>query len=148
MKGYKASYDGKCMNDFLFEVGKTYEFDGKPKCCWQGFHFCENAADVFYYYNFLWDDFVLFEINALGDLDERMHKSCTNKIEIVRIVPKEEYKDVFDPEYAKFDEQGRLIWYRHLYNGILEFKYDESDGSVWGRAVDIGEWIKIQFKQK
>jgi hypothetical protein len=126
IKGYKASYNEKCMNNFLFEVGKTYEFDGIPICCQQGFHFCEKSDNVFLHYPYN-DDFVLFEINAIGDIDTFDDKSCTNKIEIVRIIPKEEYNDVF--ENRKFHENGKLSWRK--YKSGSEEKFDERGEVIW-----------------
>src|ERR1017187_9014853 len=48
--GYKGfSPDFTCLN-FKFEVGQTYKHEGEISLCRQGFHFCENALDVFSYY--------------------------------------------------------------------------------------------------
>jgi hypothetical protein len=105
MKGYKASYNGRCNKDFLFEVGKTYEFKGEPILCFCGFHFCEKPDDVLIYYPYLLG-FVLFEVDAIGEVDKGADKSCTNKIEIVRVVPKEEYNKIFKEYKFDFDEKG------------------------------------------
>jgi hypothetical protein len=124
MKGYKASYNGICR-DHKFEVGKTYEFDGKPKCCERGFHFCQKPDDVLNYYD-IFDNhnrFVLFEVEALGKIATRNDKSCTNKIKIIRIVPKEEYNDVF--KNHKFNEKSECIWKKYHTGTINEYKYDD-----------------------
>jgi hypothetical protein len=156
IKGYKASYNGRCTNNFLFEVGKTYKFDGKPILCEQGFHFCQNVDDVLDYYDYQ-KDFVLFEVEALGYTKTRDDKSCTNKIKIIRIVPKEEYSSIF--KYWKFDwwengelkclqSQDRLVMFEFNENGMLSyyeeyghaFKYDDGKGLIWERHQNVDEY--------
>ena len=83
MKGYKVfNKDWTCRN-FQYEVGKTYEMDGKLELCSKGFHFCEKLIDCFSYYDFDPQNKVA-EVEALGDIETNGHKSCTNKIKIVR----------------------------------------------------------------
>ena len=83
MKGYKVfASDWSCLG-FQYEVGKTYEMDGKIELCNRGFHFCERLIDCFSYYGFDPENKVA-EIEALGDIETNGHKSCTNKIKIVR----------------------------------------------------------------
>ena len=84
MKGYKVfASDWTCLG-FQYEVGKTYEMDATEiRLCNRGFHFCERLIDCFSYYGFDPENKVA-EIEALGDIETNGHKSCTNKIKIVR----------------------------------------------------------------
>ena len=65
MKAYKATYNMKCQ-DFTYEIGKTYTFDGKIELCSKGFHFCKNPKDVINYYSPYNSEFILLEIDVLG----------------------------------------------------------------------------------
>ena len=83
MKGYKVFNKDWTCRGFQYEVGKTYEMDGKIELCDRGFHFCERLIDCFSYYDF--DPQNKFaEVEALGAILSDGHKYCTNKIKIVR----------------------------------------------------------------
>ena len=93
VKGYKVfSNDWRCR-EFQYEVGQIYEMAGSPKCCDRGFHFCVRPSDCFQYYKFDPDNKVA-EIEALGEIDTKDAKSCTNKIKIVREIPWHELLDI------------------------------------------------------
>ena len=86
MIGYKAfNKDLSCRN-FKYEIGKTYEFDGKPKCCEKGFHFCKSIAETYSYYPRSKDTRIC-KVEALGEIDtDDEIKYCTNKIRIIEEV--------------------------------------------------------------
>ena len=82
IKGYKGFDKNLKCRRYQFEIGKTYEEKGKPKCCNNGFHFCEYPLDVFNYYAPSESRFC--EVEALGDIDKENSdtKVATNKIKI------------------------------------------------------------------
>ena len=83
MKGYKIfNSDWTCLG-FQYKPGETYEMDGKIELCDRGFHFCERLIDCFSYCTFDPRNKVA-EVEALGAILSDGHKSCTNKIKIVR----------------------------------------------------------------
>ena len=87
VKGYKAfDKDLKCR-DNQFKVGDIYTHKGEFKLCETGFHFCLKPADVFNYYSFAPETRVC-EIEALGDVAGEGDKRVTNKIKILREIPK------------------------------------------------------------
>ena len=50
IKGFKGfDKNLKCRN-YQYEVGQDFEETGNIKACSNGFHFCENPADIFSYY--------------------------------------------------------------------------------------------------
>ena len=83
MKGYKVFNKDWTCREFQYEVGKTYEMKEDPVCCKRGFHFCRKLIDCFNYYRFDSENKVA-EIEAIGAIDKRDSKFCTNKIKIIR----------------------------------------------------------------
>ena len=47
VRGFKVFNPDWTCRGFQYEVGKIFEEDVEPSCCDRGFHFCENAADLF-----------------------------------------------------------------------------------------------------
>ena len=71
-KAYKAFNADMTCRYFHYEEGKTYEFEGEPKLCKQGFHACLKLLDVFNYYCCeLGKDVVVHEVELEGVSDER-----------------------------------------------------------------------------
>ena len=86
IKGYKAFNKDMTCRGFQYEENKEYEMEGKPKCCGNGFHFCENPLDTLNYYDLCNSTFA--EVEAIGDInkpdkeDREDSKIATNKIKI------------------------------------------------------------------
>ena len=71
-KAYKAFRGDMTCRDFQYEEGKTYEYEGEPILCEQGFHASLNLSDVFnYYYGEFGRDIVVHEVKLEGVSDER-----------------------------------------------------------------------------
>ena len=71
-KAYKAFNANLTCRRFQYEEGKTYEYDGEPILCEQGFHACLRLIDVFKYYcGEIGKDFVVHEVELEGVSDER-----------------------------------------------------------------------------
>jgi YD repeat-containing protein len=127
MKGYKATKNMKCL-DLTYVVGKTYSID-KLEICSYGFHFCQKMKDVIGYY-FPTKDFVLLEVEALGEIQTKGDKSATDKLKVIRVVPREEY--TFNIHECEYDSFGNKI------------KEISPDGDVWQYEYDsYGNRIKV-----
>lgn len=84
MRGYKAfDKDLKC-GDFQYEIGKTYEFDGKPMIlCERGFQFCKSISEC-YSFHPMNDDIRICEVDAVGEIvTYNSTEFWTNKIVIL-----------------------------------------------------------------
>ena len=91
IKGFKGFEKDLTCRGFQYEVGKTYEMEDDIEICSKGFHFCKKFWSVNDYYNFSNDSYRYCEIEALGKVIDEDNKSVTNKIKIVREIPKEEF---------------------------------------------------------
>ncbi len=82
MKGFKAFKRDMTCNGFQYEENKEFKFDGEPKICKQGFHFCEDPLDVLNYYDLTDSEFA--EVEATGKIkkNDDDSKRVTNKIKI------------------------------------------------------------------
>lgn len=67
-----------------------FEEEGKLNIGGHGMHFCVNAADCFNYYSFNSDNKVA-EVIAYGTVLQQGDKFCTDKLEVVREIPWEEF---------------------------------------------------------
>jgi hypothetical protein len=90
MKGYKGfDKDLKCKG-FQYEVGKTYECEGKITLCVNGFHFCKEPKQIYGYYADL-PACRYCEIEASGEIIEGDGKCVCSEIKIVREIPLQEF---------------------------------------------------------
>lgn len=93
MRGYKAFNKNLTCRDFQYEIGHTYELEGKPSVCEKGFHFCRSIKDAYKFYA-MNDNTRICEVEAIGEICTNDNiKFCTNKIKIV--------KEVTDPDLRK-----------------------------------------------
>ena len=124
---YKATYNFKCKNQ-EYKVGKTYTSD-KMKMCKHGIHFCQDMKDVLYYYNFN-ENFILLEIEVLGNVETDNDKSVTDKIKVLRVVPFEEYTFKNNLPVLEYDKKGNKIseTYRSGYKTTWE--YDDNGNKI------------------
>ena len=90
MKGYKGFNKDMTCRGFQYEIGKEYEMSEKIELCERGFHFCKKIVDVKGYYNIEDKNIILCEIEATGEVVEDDDKCVTDKIKIIRKIPKEE----------------------------------------------------------
>ena len=88
MKGFKGFDQDLTCRDFQYEVGKTYQHDGKVLLCDSGFHFCKNVRDIDEFYSLKCSR--ICEIEADGIIDNHGIKYVCSKIRIVRELSKEE----------------------------------------------------------
>lgn len=80
IKGYKGfDKDLKCRG-FQYEIGKDYEQKGEIRCCYNGFHFCENPLMVFNYYNP--NESRYCEVEGDGNIDSTEDKVAVSHIHI------------------------------------------------------------------
>jgi len=71
---------------FQFEIGKSYEVEGRIEACANGFHACENPTSVFEFYPPSSNGSInrFCEVELEGDIDRRDTKIAARKITIVR----------------------------------------------------------------
>jgi len=135
MKGFKATYNYKCR-DVEFSVNETYTVD-ELKMCKSGFHFCSNIPDTFNYYppN---KDLVLLEVEALGKIITQNDKHATDKIKILREIPRNELE-----EYIRFDSNNNMIYYKDSNEFERWQEYDSNNNLIYSKDSNKFEyWYK------
>ena len=87
-KGYKGFNQDLTCRGFQYEIGKTYEYNGKIELCSSGFHFCRKLQDVHRFYDLKTSR--ICEIEADGKIDNDGIKSVCARIRIIRELSREE----------------------------------------------------------
>ena len=106
MIGYKAFDENLKCRDFQFEVGKTYETKAKKEdlklCSETVFHFCRELYRIESVSNYTISTSRVCEVIAEGDIVTDGDKYGTNKIKILREIPRKELQ-----EYNNFNSGNR-----------------------------------------
>ena len=110
MIGYKAFDDRLCCRGYQFEVGKTYE-TGFEKCqlrlCSHTvFHFCRELNKIEIMSSYTLSRSRVCEVIAEGDIINEGYKYGTNKIHILREIPKEELDKYINSYNTGFGNSG------------------------------------------
>ena len=104
MKGYTGFDKDLSCRGFRYEIGKTYETDEPIELCRSGFHFCENLASCFRFYDPKKGEGLRFcEVEVHGDTykSSTEDKIVTNKITIIReLSPIEIYRTLYGYGYG------------------------------------------------
>jgi len=97
--------------------------------------------DVFNYYEDK-DDLVIFEIEALGMIVDSSDKSLTDKIRIIRVIPREEWEKELGI-IKEYDQNGNPIYSRDS-SGNEEWKeYDQNGNMIHSRdSSGIESWYE------
>jgi len=157
--GYKGTYDFVCRGH-KFEIGQIYELPRKPILCEYGFHYCINPIDVYCYYP-IKHNFRLLEIEDLGESVTEGNKTATNKIRIIREIPKEEYYQLFGIvnneltipnkfntwEKHGFNERNNRIRYEDSSGYWEKYEYDERNNIIRYQNSS-GYWEKREYDER
>ena len=128
MKAYKATYNLKCRNQ-TYVIGETYTSD-ELQICESGFHFCNNMSDVLNYYPYN-NNFVLIEVEILGDTQFKDNKGVTNKMKVLRIVPEDEY------DFMTRNEKGnRVVKFKHIGMMSCLREFDNMGNLIYSKNYD------------
>lgn len=107
IEGYKITDSDYSCRGFKYELNHTYTIEEDPVPCKNGFHFCKELSDCFYYYhpirrNFRTldlicdlDDFKFLKVKS-NDITYKLgDKYCTNNITIIEECTTEEILKAF-----------------------------------------------------
>ena len=104
MRGYKALNKDMSSKygDMTYELNKEYEIERKLIMCENGYHFCNELFNVYYYY--YPSDSRVFEIDTLdGEIIESKNKDkyCSSKIKLIREVSEDEINKYIEDNLDK-----------------------------------------------
>lgn len=125
LKGFKAFNKYlKCMNDFQYEVGKTYT-SKEIEICKVGFHFCQNLLDLNDYYPFD-EEIRICEIEASRRIFHQANKSVTSELKIVRELSFDEWSEVVMKSEGKVLKHW-LLKSPYLTKKVFDYFYNGDD---------------------
>ncbi|MFW5804245.1 MAG: DUF7666 domain-containing protein [bacterium] len=142
MIAYKGTTNQKCIN-FTYEPGKTYTFKGKLEICKRGFHFCKEFEYVNAYYEFSDKNTQMLEIEVIGDIIDEGKKSVTNKMKVLRIIPKSEWSKL-SKNKVKFDKNKNLIYEERKNGDWKKYEYDKNNNQIYEEHANR-YWKKQKF---
>ena len=87
VKGFKGFNQDLTCEGFQYEIGKTYEYNGKIELYCTGFHFCRELNNVHTFYNL--KESRICEIEANGEIIDDKTSVCSH-IKIIRELSREE----------------------------------------------------------
>ena len=140
MKAYKATSNYKCRGQ-EYKVGKTYSSD-KMKICRHGIHYCNELKDTLNYY-FYSKDLVMLEIEVLGSIESYEDKSVTDKIKVLRVVPRDEW----NVTGLEFDERYNKISMEHSSGDKYLYEYDER-GNMISETYPSGDKYLYEYNER
>lgn len=137
MKAYKGFKPDLTWDGFQFEIGKTYEVEGKPIYYKNGFTAYGDIDSVFIECG-LRNDNIICEVEVLGDIDRDGDSSrvVTNKIKIIR--------ELTVDDLLKFNTTRTLIKAIILDPSIITEDMLRHDD--WGVRVTIAELGKNRHR--
>ena len=127
MKGYKGMESDMTCRGFQYEIGKEYHTDEKIKLCENGFHFCKNLKDVFYFYH-EHENNRFFEVEGHTIESDNM-KCVADKIRIIRELTEKEVNRCYYGDYGD-DYYG---------NGYGDGYYGNGYGDGYGDGNGYGD---------
>jgi hypothetical protein len=103
-KGFDVAKDGglSCRG-FKYELGATYEHEGKVKLCEGGFHACARLADIECYYS---DKSSWHEVELGGEIVSGGGKSAASRITVLRKLTPRELHNICGYGYSDGDGNG------------------------------------------
>ena len=145
--GYKVmSQDMTCDGGdkpFQYELGKTYEIEGKLEICRNGFHFCKNIFNTLEYYNNIKGDKRFFKIQYDMCIDD-WDKSVTNKITILEEV------NIFDfiNDSMSEDDWYWISIFQKLSEEFISELQDKVDWAYVSMNQKLSEEFISEFQDK
>ena len=152
MKAYKGfNKDLSCYGGLLpfipkpfqYEIGKTYEHDGKIEMCSSGFHACTMLKDVLEYYPAVFchtnTDFRYCIVECDGEIKKsnKDSKICCNRITILRELSKKEMFSIIQKETEGDSDYNSKTIHKMLYGKIIF--------NLVSKLFDVCESIENKF---
>lgn len=132
--GYKIVDRKLCgIGRFQYEIGKSYNHEGKLEVGLSGFHYCEKALDcINFCENYGYDGYRYLCVESLGDMKKNRDTIVTNNITIVNELTIDEIKFLMCG--VRLDHMGNKFWYMH---GVL---HREDGPAIEYKGGKIMEW--------